>query len=302
MKERAPAFQFYPRQFAGDDAVMAMDLDAIGAHILLMCAAAASPEQYRIRCRMDAGSMPEEYRTDTAERAIRTRLRNPSDEDWQRIKTQLLSGAWKVSDDGQWWEQDGLLRSFTKQRAFSEQQSERARQRWLKEHPEAMPNESRMDAEPLPEGMPEVCSSSASSSAKNNTRANSTPSTFDGEELVRKIQNAHPRFEQGQANAVAIFDAIQGITREKGMSDQVAAEYLYERTKLYRDCTANWPDKRMVTGSTRWFREGQFKQDESLWRAQNEGSATTSKRDAAFYDEHSPAKKRKARLEENENE
>lgn len=28
-KERAPAFQFYPREFAGDDHVMAMDLDAV---------------------------------------------------------------------------------------------------------------------------------------------------------------------------------------------------------------------------------------------------------------------------------
>lgn len=54
MKDRAPAFQFYPRQFAGDDRVMGMDLEAIGAHILLMCTAAASPE----RCRIDAGSMP----------------------------------------------------------------------------------------------------------------------------------------------------------------------------------------------------------------------------------------------------
>ena len=71
MKERAPAFQFYPRQFAGDDQVMGMDLEAIGAHILLMCAAAASPE----RCRIDA----DEY-------AIRMRLRNPSDERWQSIK------------------------------------------------------------------------------------------------------------------------------------------------------------------------------------------------------------------------
>ena len=36
-KQRAPAFQFFPRQFAADDHVMAMDLDAVGAHILLMC-------------------------------------------------------------------------------------------------------------------------------------------------------------------------------------------------------------------------------------------------------------------------
>ena len=30
MKERAPAFQFFPRQFAGDDQVMGMDLEASG--------------------------------------------------------------------------------------------------------------------------------------------------------------------------------------------------------------------------------------------------------------------------------
>ena len=36
MKQRAPAFQFYPRQFAGDDQLMGMDLEAVGAHILLM--------------------------------------------------------------------------------------------------------------------------------------------------------------------------------------------------------------------------------------------------------------------------
>jgi hypothetical protein len=78
VKERPPAFQFYPRQFAGDDRVMGMDLEAIGAHILLMCAAASSPE----RCRIEA----DEY-------AIRMRLRNPSEDDWQRIKKQLLSGA-----------------------------------------------------------------------------------------------------------------------------------------------------------------------------------------------------------------
>src|SRR5712671_1518916 len=78
MKHRAPAFQFYPRQFAGDDQVGGMDLEAVGAHILLMCAAAASPE----RCRIDA----EEY-------AIRMRVRNPDDAAWQRIKRQLLAGA-----------------------------------------------------------------------------------------------------------------------------------------------------------------------------------------------------------------
>lgn len=186
MKERAPAFQFYPRQFSGDDAVMAMDLDALGAHILLMCAAAASPERYRIPCRTDAGAMPDECRNDAAERAIRTRLRNPAESDWQRIKSQLLSGAWKLSADGQWWEQDGLRRTFEKQREFSDKQRERALGRWGNSDPEPVPDGCRNDAEPVPEGMPEGCSSSSSSSSKQNTL--SKPIGSDGKVLHLAIR------------------------------------------------------------------------------------------------------------------
>jgi hypothetical protein len=153
MKERAPAFQFYPRQFAGDDQVMGMDLEAIGAHILLMCAAAASPE----RCRIDA----EEY-------AIRMRLRNPSDEAWQRIKKQLLAGAWKVSPDGKCWIQTGLERTFQKQKDFSEQQRERANSKWRGKDAQVMPDTYRTDAGSMPEDMPKVCSSSSSSSSNQN--------------------------------------------------------------------------------------------------------------------------------------
>ena len=155
MRERAPAFQFYPRQFAGDDRVMSMDLETIGAHILLMCAAAASPE----RCRIDA----DEY-------AIRMRLRNPSDEAWTRIKKQLLGGAWKVSPDGKWWVQSGLQRTFQKQNDFSESQRARAAARWKKEHAESMPDVCRNDAETMPDSVPNVCSSSSSSNPSSELR------------------------------------------------------------------------------------------------------------------------------------
>jgi hypothetical protein len=149
MKQRAPAFQFFPRQFSGDDQVMGMDLEAVGAHMLLMCTAASSPE----RCRIDA----DEY-------AIRTRLRNPSDDAWQRIKKQLLAGAWKVSDDGKYWIQRGLERTFQKQKEFSDSQRARADQRWSSKDAKSMPGPCGADAE----RMPEVCSSSSSSASKTN--------------------------------------------------------------------------------------------------------------------------------------
>ena len=151
-KERAPAFQFYPRQFSGDDQVMAMDLDTIGAHILLMCNAAASPERYRI---------------EADERAIRNRVRNPGDRDWKRIKTQLLRGAWKPTTDGLWWEQEGLRRAHEKQQAFSDAQRSRARGRWgnAGSLPDVVPGECRRDAEEDAGTVPETCSSSSSSSS-----------------------------------------------------------------------------------------------------------------------------------------
>ncbi|WP_114205438.1 hypothetical protein [Acidisarcina polymorpha] len=149
MKQRSPAFQFFPRQFAGDDEVMSMDLDTVGAHILLICAAAASPECFRIA---------------SDEHAIRTRLRNPSDDNWQRIKLQLLRGAWKIDADGKWWMQDGLRRSFEKQRIFSETQQYRANQRYRNvagTQPEVLPKGSREDAGDAPKS----CSSSSSSTS-----------------------------------------------------------------------------------------------------------------------------------------
>jgi hypothetical protein len=146
MKERAPAFQFYPRQFAADEHVMAMDLDAVGAHILLICAAAASPESYRIA---------------TDERAIRNRLRNPSEADWERIKVQLLAGPWKISEDGHWWEQHGLRRTVEKQKTFSESQRQRVSARYAGK----LPDGHRKSTQQIPDGIPGGYSSSSSSSS-----------------------------------------------------------------------------------------------------------------------------------------
>ncbi len=149
MKERPPAFQFYPRQFAADDHVMALDLDSVGGHILLMCAAAASPERYRIPA---------------DERAIRTRLRNPPEDDWQRIKNQLLAGPWKLSEDGVWWEQHGLQRTIEKQTRFSEAQRSRALGGHAKQTAKRLPGPRPTDTDMQPED----CSSSSSSSSDKN--------------------------------------------------------------------------------------------------------------------------------------
>jgi hypothetical protein len=195
VKTRAPAFQFYPRQFAADEHVMAMDLDAVGAHILLMCAAAASPESYRIA---------------TDERAIRNRLRNPSDADWQRIKTQLLAGPWKISEDGQWWEQHGLRRSVEKQKTFSESQRQRVNARYTGR----VPKGCQIATAELPKELPQVYSSSSSSSS-NHKPSDEMPDAYRND--TERVPNT---------SAFNSTDIAQILCRENGWSGNKMIEAL----------------------------------------------------------------------------
>ena len=247
MKDRAPAFQFYPRQFAGDDQIMGMDLEAIGAHILLMCAAAASPERYRI---------------DAEEYAIRMRLRNPSDEAWQRIKKQLIAGAWKVSPDGRWWIQSGLERTFQKQKDFSEHQRVKANSRWSRRNAEAVPDSSQSDAKQMPEGMPEVCSSSSSSSSNLKPRASnssecqsdagSMPVGFNSTEVAKVLCSANGW--SGERIIWALKDAIefQSKQRPEDTLEQVG-QWLVQ---AYRDHRSS--KGKFAVGPQKFFGEGLY--------------------------------------------
>ena len=146
-KERSPAMQFYFRQFEGDEHVMSMDLDAVGAHILLMCAAGASEHGYKLAY---------------DERALRVRLRNPSDPDFSRIMSQLLAGAWKVSDDGKWLVQYGQRRTLLKQKEFSAKQKANVEKRWV----------CQEDTKRDTKRVPNPCSSSSSLSTSTTTDLN----------------------------------------------------------------------------------------------------------------------------------
>ena len=254
MKERAPSFQFFPRQFTGDDQVTGMDLDAIGAHILLMCYAAASPERYRIRCRSDAGSVPEicgrDAESDAAMHSICMRIRNPSDESWEKIKTQLLAGAWKISADGQFWEQDGLKRTFMKQKEFSERQAQRANAKWCRIDAESMPDRCRNDAGSDAGSMPEVCSSSSSSSS------NLKPPlpSFNSAEVAQVLCQANGW--SGPKMIWALKDAIE--YQSKGMPEsslEQAGEWL---VKAYREHEA--AKGKFAVGPQRFFSEGRYQQ------------------------------------------
>src|SRR6188474_1476428 len=109
---RAPAFQFYPKQWLGDDQVLLMDWDARGMHVHLMCIA----WQQEPPC-----SLPND------DSALKKWCGNPKR--WRKVKDQILS-AWKVIGDR--LVQEGLLREYEKQRNYSESRRQAAEARWGK--------------------------------------------------------------------------------------------------------------------------------------------------------------------------
>lgn len=144
IKDRSPAMQFYFRQFMGDDAVILMDLDAVGAHILLMCFAGSSPEGFRIQNR---------------DEILQKILRGVGPSDWARIKPQIMA-AWDISDDGKWIIQRGMQRTLLKQKEFSKKQKENIDKRW---------EDTKRDTKRVPDGIPNGYSSSTSSSSSSST-------------------------------------------------------------------------------------------------------------------------------------
>lgn len=208
-KERSPAMQFYFRQFSGDEAVQVMDLDAVGAHILLMCAAGSASERYKIRY----------------DKAKLARLfRNQKKEDFDRILAQLLDGAWKVSEDGQWLIQEGMLRTLRKQKHFSKTQAEKAQKRW---HAGAMPERCRSHAGAYAGAMPSSSSSSSSiSNKKENARADS-----DGQ-VFKNVGNPETDIPANLLSAKTAIDLWVKYSTEKLRgkgADPIALEALYMR-------------------------------------------------------------------------
>lgn len=113
---KSPAFQFYPKQWLGDDLVMLMDWDARAMHMHYMCIA----WQQTPAC-----TLPND------DEMLRKWVGNP--EDWSRIKTQVFR-AWKLEGDR--WVQAGLLAEYIKQKGFSETRRKAADARWDKDKAE----------------------------------------------------------------------------------------------------------------------------------------------------------------------
>lgn len=139
----APAFQFYPKQWLGDDKILLMDWDARGMHMHLICIA----WQQDPPC-----TLPDD------DELWRRWCGNPRAERWRKIKHQIQN-AYQLRDGR--WVQDGLLRQYEKQRQYAQSRREAAEARWGKQDAYASRTQSVRNALPL----------QSSSSIKNKTDA-----------------------------------------------------------------------------------------------------------------------------------
>jgi hypothetical protein len=124
----APAFQFYPKQWLGDDKVLLMDWDARAMHLHLMCIAWQQSDEHPC-------SLPDD---DISWKKWCGNARNFS------VLLKQIRSAW-VLENGRWY-QPGLLRQWEKQQRFSNSRSENANKRWEKAHASASSVQCERDA------------------------------------------------------------------------------------------------------------------------------------------------------------
>lgn len=85
-RDRAPSFQFYPRDFVSDPAVMAMGLAAVGAYIRLLCAAWVQDEP---------GVLPADDR-------VLGRLAQATPAEWRKVRAEVAAAFDTESRPGLW--------------------------------------------------------------------------------------------------------------------------------------------------------------------------------------------------------
>lgn len=202
MNPKSPAFQLYVKQWLGDDKVMLMDWDARGMHVHLMCIAWQQE---------DPCTLPDD------DEVLKKWLGDPSD--WERVKRQIFR-AWKL-ENGRWIQQ-GLLRTFNKQREFSESRKKAAEKRWGKE---------TQDASAL--HMDSICNALQSSFSSSDLNKNKEKKKF----LKKKIP-VPEKFE--------ITEEMKKWANEQGLSTDILTEtqnFLdHNRAKgnLFIDWTIAW--------------------------------------------------------------
>ena len=243
---RPDTVQWNCKQFLGDNKVLGMDWDALGMHAWLLNLA---PQE------KPPGSIPNDMAV------IRRWLRSPSDDVWRRVQPQIFA-AWYLEDNR--WFNKGMVETFERKAKY------------------AVRPQNQISTTPVPQAIHKreidiETKESIDLGSKEKPSLNESEN-FDGAEWFRRIIREHPRAERGHEAQVAVMEAVLWVVGEGIRKDRIsAAEYVLKRTKLYKESTRTWPDKRMITGAAKWYRGQMFEQDEAVWRGDGADNKTVSK-------------------------
>jgi hypothetical protein len=194
VKDKSPALQWYPKQYLGDDKVIAMDWDARGMHHWLLNISWQQEPK---------GSIPDDMAL------IRRWLGSPTEDIWRRVRPQIFS-AWTLRD-GRWFN-DGMVRTAERQKVFSESRTKSLRKRYEK------PTKAQKTEE-------EVITSTSKEEKQKDDDLNSC-------DYARGFCDRHAI--SGQTAFDGVKTAIEYIAREEGVSLLAAHNALSERLEKFR--------------------------------------------------------------------
>lgn len=173
--ERAPAFQFYWKQWLSDDNVLAMSWTARAMHMHFICLA----WQQTPPC-----SIPDD------DDIMRAWVGHPGD--WENLKKQILR-AWRHDELTGRWVQDGLLRVWQTQKAYRDSRRRNAKG-YAHAHAEHMPGISKAQREHMGDS------------------PSPSPSPINYKELIDRVANhflaRHPRRRIGPKDRKAVANAL----------------------------------------------------------------------------------------------
>lgn len=255
--KKPPYFNFYPKDFASDDAVELMSTTAVGAYILLLCKAWHQDPP---------ASLPNDD-------LLLARFARLTLDDWRQVKPEVLR-AFTLGTDGRLYqkrlrsEYEGFLRKASKAR-------ESAQKRWveMRTHSEGNANALREHCEGNARG-------SESDSGSESGSSGGVGSAEGKGDSADRIYAAYPRKVGRTAAIKAIRRALDSLGNAQVMDGTKPPAWLLERTTAYANATAAWSvhDRQFIPHPATWFNQGRFHDDDSTWQRNSNGNGKASAR------------------------
>jgi uncharacterized protein YdaU (DUF1376 family) len=252
---KSPAFRFYPSDFIGSPDVQAMDLNEIGAYVLLLCTAWLADRH---------GYLP-----DDENKLRRWAKMNP--QEWI-VSREILLSKFPVCETG-FRSNPRMVLEAAKQEKFSASQRYKAGKRW------ALPGDTKVDPGAMPSVSASVSASVVSTKTKTKTISKPTASHPDvvGEGEARGkhpdllIYECYPR-KEGRSNALtAVAKAVKRIMGGEAtgtpMEATAARRWLWKATASYGRSPAGMNmDRTKVPHPATWFNQSRYLDDQSNWQ------------------------------------